>query len=691
MNHTFDDFFPYEIYRTQQKNTIQAINQGILERIPYILSSPNGTGKSSIGLASVLPIVYEKGKKLVYLCRTNQQNDRVIKELKKINKKQSFVNGIAIRGRNNMCINEEFLKDKPSMKELMQLCQKARQSDSGCKYYEIFNSEDYEENRNGVPNNNEKLSSIIARFYGKVIDTDDLIEICKEEHVCPYYVIKNLLSKMDVIVCNYLWMFNPIILKYSFLRDLQSELEDIILIIDECHNLPENILEINEEKLSLNTVEHCNRLLRKYTQKISQLPYFRAFHHFVSLISEYLNNMKDTIKNEIKQKKKYITTAGSFDIQARLISFLEQMEKKTLYEFRAILEAAKAYASTIHISEEIELGRRLRNWIQLFINFWIHWLNVIEDKKLLEINYSGYFAKIMNKNVKVFLHIKPFDPVRYIEPVIADTYASLHMSGTIDSKVYADLTGLCNLGKQYKSIELDMQFDKKNRLVMIDLDVTSRSADRELEMYRKYNQKIKEILLTRPGNTGIFVVSYNFINSLKSNGLKRDRLDYIIKSICQRELFEEKRGVDSSQNAEMIKEFKNTPNAVLLGVFGGRNSEGEDFPGEEMETVINVGFPFAPPSPYIDKKKEYFDSKFKNLGWEYAIVEPAIRKANQAAGRPIRDKEDKVVIALLGKRYKTYRSSLSKWLKEKGVLKYSGNGHGKLSNLIQRFMSKQNE
>lgn len=221
--------------------------------------------------------------------------------------------------------------------------------------------------------------------------------------------------------------------------------------------------------------------------------------------------------------------------------------------------------------------------------------------------------------------------------------------------------------------------------------MTSRSADRELEMYRKYNQKIKEILLTRPGNTGIFVVSYNFINSLNSSRLKKDRLDYIIKNDCQRELFEEKRGVDSSQNAEMIKNFKKTPNAVLLGVFGGRNSEGEDFPGEEMETVINIGFPFAPPSPYIDKKKEYFDSKFNNLGWEYAIVEPAIRKANQAAGRPIRDKEDKGVIALLGNRYKTYRFSLSKWLTEKGVLKYSGVGHGKLSNLIQRFMSKQNE
>lgn len=45
-----------------------------------------------------------------------------------------------------------------------------------------------------------------------------------------------------------------------------------------------------------------------------------------------------------------------------------------------------------------------------------------------------------------------------------------------------------------------------------------------------------------------------------------------------------------------------------------------------METEIVVGFPFAPPSPYADMKREYFNKKFNNKGWKYAVLEPAIRK-----------------------------------------------------------------
>ena len=71
-------FFPHDEYREQQRETIQIIYQRLINGVHYVLQAPNGTGKSSIGLSSALPIVYEKGKKLVYLCRTIQQNNRVI-------------------------------------------------------------------------------------------------------------------------------------------------------------------------------------------------------------------------------------------------------------------------------------------------------------------------------------------------------------------------------------------------------------------------------------------------------------------------------------------------------------------------------------------------------------------------------------------------------------------------------------
>ncbi len=686
MKYNPEMFFPHDEYRENQKETIQKIYQGISNGTQCVLQAPNGTGKSSIGLSSALPIVYEKGKKLVYLCRTIQQNDRVIRELKLIKLRQSFISGIAIRGRSNMCINEQFLKDKPSMKELMQICQRARKTETGCAYYKHFFSEDSERDNYEIVSESNELYSLLAEFSSKIVDTDDLIIVCKKRKICPYYTIKILLSRVDIVVCNYLWIFHPAIRELAFLKDLNTTLDDIILIIDECHNLPENILDINEEQLSLNTIQNCLRLLEKYSIKLSNLPHYKNFQQFGKVLQDYLEKIEKDVRKEQKEKKKYITTEGSIDIKTGLKTFLEPLKVTNYHDFREILESWKAYAATIHITEEIETNRRLRNWLLLFINFWSHWLKVLENEDLKKIHYTGYFVKLKNKNIIVNFHIKPFDPMRYIKPVLKESFSSLHMSGTLDSEIYADLTGLNSLNCGYESINLELPFSRKNRLVIIDHDVTSRSGERNLEMYKKFNQKIKEILLARSGNTGIFAVSYDFISKLNSSKLGKNRLNNIIENNCKRTLFEEIRGSDSSQNTKMIRKFKETANAVLLGVFGGRNSEGEDFPGKEMETVICIGFPFAPPSPYLDKKTEYFDLKFDNKGWQYAKLEPAIRKANQAAGRSIRTEKDIGVIILLGSRYRQYKKYLSNWLRDKGVMKYSGEDYDKLDNIINKFM-----
>lgn len=302
MKYNPEMFFPHDKYREQQRETIQIIYEGVFKGTHYVLKAPNGTGKSSIGLSSILPIVYEQGKKMVYLCRTIQQNDRVIRELKLIRKKQPFVSGVAIRGRNNMCINKEFLKDKPSMKELMQLCQKARKTESGCEYYKHFYSEDPEISMNELVSESEDLSSIITEFSSKIVDTNDLIKVCKKRKICPYYVIKILLARVDIVVCNYLWIFHPVIREIAFLKDLNTPLDDIIIIVDECHNLPENVLDINEEQLSLNTVQNCSRLLEKYSERLSNLPYYKNFQQFGKVVQDFLEKIEIRIKQDLKKK-----------------------------------------------------------------------------------------------------------------------------------------------------------------------------------------------------------------------------------------------------------------------------------------------------------------------------------------------------------------------------------------------------
>ena len=88
-----------------------------------------------------------------------------------------------------------------------------------------------------------------------------------------------------------------------------------------------------------------------------------------------------------------------------------------------------------------------------------------------------------------------------------------------------------------------------------------------------------------------------------------------------------------------------------MGVQGGRTSEGVDFPGNQMNSVIVVGVPYAEPTPRVKAQIEYYDERFPGRGREYGYILPAMKKACQAAGRPIRTLDDYGAIIFLDYRF----------------------------------------
>ena len=85
-----------------------------------------------------------------------------------------------------------------------------------------------------------------------------------------------------------------------------------------------------------------------------------------------------------------------------------------------------------------------------------------------------------------------------------------------------------------------------------------------------------------------------------------------------------------------------------------------------MQSVIVVGIPYAKPSPTIDATIDYLDSQFPTKGREYGYNIPALTRASQAAGRPIRSLEDFAVIVLMDYRFARYyyKKHLPIWLKQ---------------------------
>ncbi|MBD3195082.1 MAG: hypothetical protein GF317_08515, partial [Candidatus Lokiarchaeota archaeon] len=105
-------FFPYQQFRISQEKIIKQIESSGRSHKNILLLGPNGLGKTIIALSALLPIAIENDLRILYLCRTHSQNTRVINELIKISEHMKElnldlnVNGLSIRGRNEMCLNE---------------------------------------------------------------------------------------------------------------------------------------------------------------------------------------------------------------------------------------------------------------------------------------------------------------------------------------------------------------------------------------------------------------------------------------------------------------------------------------------------------------------------------------------------------------------------------------------------------
>jgi DNA excision repair protein ERCC-2 len=133
-------------------------------------------------------------------------------------------------------------------------------------------------------------------------------------------------------------------------------------------------------------------------------------------------------------------------------------------------------------------------------------------------------------------------------------------------------------------------------------------------------------------------------------------------------LFQERRGMSSRENEKVVAAFKasaKSGGAVLLGVQGGRSSEGVDFPGDQMNSVVIIGVPYAEPTPKVRAQIGYFEKRFPGLGREYGYVIPAMKKSSQAAGRPIRTLEDRAAMIFLDYRFSTYycQRFLPQWIR----------------------------
>lgn len=610
------EYFPYSTVRPSQGEFVNTIYEALESRTPVLLEGSNGLGKTVAALSACLPVAQEYDLRVLYVAKTHRQHDRVIEELNAISKRMD-VSGVSLRGRCNMCLHPFIARRKANAREAMEICELLKTREQ-CSYY--LNME----------RSSDRYADVLLHVSSKPYKASEILEVCRAEGFCPYELTKFVVEDTDVIALSYLYVFDPTV-RGAFLRHLNKPLNQVILIVDEAHNLPDTAVEIASDTLTLFVIRQAQREAERFN--------YPDIATFSKRFRTVMENMLAHIERE------------SCIPPQLLIEALEreaEIDEPELF-FGYLHETGTAIRQAL-----LTQGKHPRSYIHRVGEFLLKWSETKDDSSYTHV-LSRYITK--RGSVSAKLEIVALDPAKITAPVFSVVYSTICMSGTLEPlESYARIT---RLPETAVCRAVPSPFPREHILALVCCGVTTAMQQRTTNMYRKMVKRIVEVARYTPANVGVFTASYEVLEKLINVGLK---------NVVQKPVFAEYRGMTSRENDLLVSKFKSYAKqggAVLLGVQGGRSSEGADYPGDQMNSVVVVGVPYAEPTPRIKAQIRYYEKCFPGHGREYGYVLPALKKASQAAGRPIRTLKDRGAIIFLDYRFATKycRQFLPTWIR----------------------------
>jgi DNA excision repair protein ERCC-2 len=631
--------FPY----TPRKNQIaimQTIKNTLSARGNLVFESGTGSGKTICTLSASLEYALENNKKIIYSTRTNAQQRQVILELRQIRDKNKGLEEkifcVGVQGRANMCIlarKDEELSNGTS-EELSRFCSNEKKKakskkDGGCIYF-----------RNTI--DKEKVENALVWFKKNLPAAEEFIEFCDKKNLCPYELNKLLIKESKLVVVPYIYVFDLMIRNMLF-DCLAVPEDDMILIVDEAHNLPDYIRDLLSAQLSMYMLNSCVLEAEKYGDP-SMVDGRFSVSEFCKMLTDIVRDIRDTyvygiLENGIRRDsvKNNDAFIPSHEFETEILSRLK-ITSKTLHD---IIGDLIAYGEKIqeYRQKDGKLPRSFLHKLGMFLDFWIS-LEMNQYAKLVVDASSG-----KNPRIEAFC----LDPSVGTE-IIRDFHSSIHMSGTLEPlEEYRDSLGLA---EETELVGYPSPFPKENIKILYVKDVTTKydEISRDDKILTRLNAHIKDICNNFPKNTMVCFPSFNVMTTFRRN----NNLANINRCL----LFEE-REMSQSALMELVSDFKesgkqNGNGAALFSVMGGRISEGMDFPAKQLEITIIVGIPYPKPTARQRGLQRYYDLKFRK-GWEYTVEAPTARKLLQSIGRLIRDEKDRGVAVILDRRAQRFK------------------------------------
>ncbi|MCD6557527.1 MAG: ATP-dependent DNA helicase [Candidatus Aenigmarchaeota archaeon] len=583
-------FFPFDKIRPGQKEMLADSRSAVRNGKILFAHAPTGIGKTAAVLSPALEYALGNDKVVFFVTPRHSQHILAIDTLKMMKKRseKSFV-AVDLIGKKWLCPVPHI--DTLSNSDFIQYC-KVMQKDKKCKFY-----------NNTVEDKKltERAKKTLRKlFAAQPLHTEELFYYCKDKGICPYELTMRMMRRANLVVADYYHIFSPA--RVAVMERLNKTLDDIILIVDEAHNLPDRVRNLMSARISSYSLRAAIKEAREYNMGLAE----ERLSGLLAILSELAKNLKDG-------EEDYVTKGLFID------------EVQTLGDYYSVLEELQVFGNEIREEKK----RSFVGSVGAFLEAWLG-----DD--------YGYARIISRQGRRIALSYTCLDPSLITKDIFDDSHAAILMSGTLKPmRMYIDLLGI--EPARVESKEYESPFPKENRLNLIVTDVTTKYENRNEEEFKKIVNYLVRCVNAVPGNVAVFFPSYEI----------RDRIYHtLVVENINKEILLESQNASKEDRKNLMNEFisLSSKGCALFGVIGGSFDQGIDLPGEFLKAVLVIGIPFAKPDLEMRSLIDYYDKRFAR-GWEYAYIYPAIIKAVQAGGRCIRSEKDRGVVVLMDKRY----------------------------------------
>ena len=461
-----------------------------------------------------------------------------------------------------------------------------------------------------------KLAEAVMAVHslGKcVVTADDLKDIAKYYTVCPYELELAYSELCDVVICDFNYLFDPIV----YIRRFFTEGGRYAFLIDEAHNLADRSREMYSSELSISDIDLllCSEHLGALSKMREKLPKMKE--SISELLLPFLRDemRKDEDGHDIGATNLSYVPGDLFAIIAHMREALEDEEQLNLR------------------AKDNEKGVRLKAIRDLLYK-------VKKVEKSLECFDTGYRLLLFYKDGSLSFKVLCIDASGEIQKRISKGAGAVFFSATLSPLNY--YRSILSTDKYADTLEVDSPFDPEQLSVSIMDRISIRYSERSRTL-PAVCRVVAATLSAKRGHYMVFAPSFEYAEALhREFSAKYPK----IKSMLQT------KNMSIEEKTEFLAAFSKDSGTYLVGfcVMGGIYSEGIDLAGDSLIGAVVIGIGMPSLSYEREAISEYFEEKYE-AGKQYAYIYPGMNRVFQAAGRVIRREDDKGVIVLIDDRF----------------------------------------